>query len=1301
MSRSTKTFFILPILFLLLAPTITAKNSVSSKSEHFSGEVNVTPSTNTEGIYGSPTEAVKGKRVTFTTWISTVKRDDVDFGDYVQWYVIKPNGSVITGEQDELSCCAAGGPRDTATYTFQSTGNYKIKVVFSDDQSPSSYSPISAYWVVQVSEATGSLKVTISPSEARSNGAGWRVKDSDGNLSNWFTSGHTVSGLPTGNYTVYYNEISGWKSPDSDMGTITAKDTSFESGKYTPTFTNPSIVDRGISKSNISAPQDTPVEFNRGEEIRVWYEVKNPNDEQVEVVLGASLDPPEGSLIDDEANDEHQIISANSTRWFSRPFKIPNDAQVGKYGIGLGLLNPDKTEHYDDIDWYQGWVEVKEVSPDENVSISPVVPLEKKSVLQEGGMGFRLFKLVDEDGLPVGDKSLKIHIVNDGHGNSVDLTRTTDANGVFKCFFTGAKAGSTHTYTFETTNLSLNQQVSFDYKVISREWTKYWKAGSKVSKSIGITGYITAGNSDGLELGMDESGWMKINRNFQRSTGVGVQVGADFSLGGVVEASANIGSVEANIIHLQSDNYLFDQPFSSSDQQLAEAALLIATTGRLQLNSSSVGGASSPIAGLLIEAFTSNISGYRNYKHKSAFSYGLSGSLESGAELGIGFTDNGSRKGGLGFNAGATLDGKITALANMIKYPDRDQMGFEWSQVTDSFIGVSAILKQFPFFEKTDKFSKEIIFNSSTGEPEKLVYSLDNGSKVLQYIVKSDRDSDNDGTNDLQEMARKMEAVDRMIDTWGSLPMVPLGPEEIKNQFNQFLQIVKSENIIVDYKIISNEVSGQVTFGGDFTFSVKVTIGMGRSIEFNIRKRWLEERGYILNGKRYYTAFYTKDSFIKDSFPSFQEIIDKATDGLWRYVSDSLFSTWKNLQAGASWTMDVAVKTGEGVTAGVAEVAGDANSLSEDVNAGLNSWFEDTFTSKDGQLKTLSEPRQLAEPLRWEGLLSVGPFHKFEPEGYALEEPAELTLTYAQETVPSGLNETNINLYRWRSDEGRWVEVESQIDKEANEVTADIKIFSTYTLGIDVAPNAPSGLEARGGQDTVHLSWNTIEVSDFAGFNLYRSKDKDGAYNKLNDSPVRSTEYNDGNITPDTTYYYKLTSVDNSGNESGYSQIVQAKASATPAVFRVNAADNVYADKSFHGKTFKSGNADLAEKVKVNGEVEPGDVLSLDPTNPKHYRKSQKAYSPLATGVVSTRPGVTLSEGTRPLRATLALMGTVPVKATAENGPIQPGDLLATSSKPGYAMVCNDKNKCSGAIVGKALEPLKKGEEKILILVVG
>ncbi|MCS7198074.1 MAG: hypothetical protein NZ930_05290 [Candidatus Bipolaricaulota bacterium] len=64
----------------------------------------------------------------------------------------------------------------------------------------------------------------------------------------------------------------------------------------------------------------------------------------------------------------------------------------------------------------------------------------------------------------------------------------------------------------------------------------------------------------------------------------------------------------------------------------------------------------------------------------------------------------------------------------------------------------------------------------------------------------------------------------------------------------------------------------------------------------------------------------------------------------------------------------------------------------------------------------------------------------------------------------------------------------------------------------------------------------------------------------------------------------------------------------------------------------------------------------------------------------------------------LALLGRVPVKATTENGPIRPGDLLTSSSKPGYAMRCASSYVCEGALLGKALEALNVGEGVILML---
>jgi hypothetical protein len=63
------------------------------------------------------------------------------------------------------------------------------------------------------------------------------------------------------------------------------------------------------------------------------------------------------------------------------------------------------------------------------------------------------------------------------------------------------------------------------------------------------------------------------------------------------------------------------------------------------------------------------------------------------------------------------------------------------------------------------------------------------------------------------------------------------------------------------------------------------------------------------------------------------------------------------------------------------------------------------------------------------------------------------------------------------------------------------------------------------------------------------------------------------------------------------------------------------------------------------------------------------------------------------------LVGRVYCKVDSQYARIQVGDLLTTSSTPGYAMKADDPAKAFGAIVGKALKPLETGRGLIPILV--
>jgi len=130
---------------------------------------------------------------------------------------------------------------------------------------------------------------------------------------------------------------------------------------------------------------------------------------------------------------------------------------------------------------------------------------------------------------------------------------------------------------------------------------------------------------------------------------------------------------------------------------------------------------------------------------------------------------------------------------------------------------------------------------------------------------------------------------------------------------------------------------------------------------------------------------------------------------------------------------------------------------------------------------------------------------------------------------------------------------------------------------------------------------------------------------------------------------------------------------------------------------------DIAEWTSARGEVGAGTVVSLDVERTNSVRGSQRAYDTRVAGVVSAKPGVILGEG-GPNKALVATTGRVKVRVNAERAPIQIGDLLVTSNIPGVAMksqplrVHGRLMHRPGTIIGKALEPLAKGQAEILVL---
>jgi hypothetical protein len=75
---------------------------------------------------------------------------------------------------------------------------------------------------------------------------------------------------------------------------------------------------------------------------------------------------------------------------------------------------------------------------------------------------------------------------------------------------------------------------------------------------------------------------------------------------------------------------------------------------------------------------------------------------------------------------------------------------------------------------------------------------------------------------------------------------------------------------------------------------------------------------------------------------------------------------------------------------------------------------------------------------------------------------------------------------------------------------------------------------------SVALSWAASTSPGVIGYNVYRSATSGGSYTKLNGSPGALTTYTDSAVQAGQTYYYVVTAVDASSNESAHSNQAQA-----------------------------------------------------------------------------------------------------------------------------------------------------------------
>ncbi|MFN0137793.1 MAG: hypothetical protein ACKVS9_16945 [Phycisphaerae bacterium] len=135
--------------------------------------------------------------------------------------------------------------------------------------------------------------------------------------------------------------------------------------------------------------------------------------------------------------------------------------------------------------------------------------------------------------------------------------------------------------------------------------------------------------------------------------------------------------------------------------------------------------------------------------------------------------------------------------------------------------------------------------------------------------------------------------------------------------------------------------------------------------------------------------------------------------------------------------------------------------------------------------------------------------------------------------------------------------------------------------------------------------------------------------------------------------------------------------------------------------------ADVAEKfpVSCNKDLKPGTVVMIDSANPGKLCLARGAYNKRVAGVISGGNGLPAGTilGNLPGHEdapAVALSGRVWVYCDATEHAIEAGDLLTTSDTPGHAMLASDASRSHGAVIGKAMTELGRGETGMVLVLV-
>jgi len=108
------------------------------------------------------------------------------------------------------------------------------------------------------------------------------------------------------------------------------------------------------------------------------------------------------------------------------------------------------------------------------------------------------------------------------------------------------------------------------------------------------------------------------------------------------------------------------------------------------------------------------------------------------------------------------------------------------------------------------------------------------------------------------------------------------------------------------------------------------------------------------------------------------------------------------------------------------------------------------------------------------------------------------------------------------------------VDAAGRNLESEIKTFTTTSTA---RPEAPQGLSLSkiANSNIVQLEWIRFDSTDSAGYRVYRAFSAQGPFNVI--GSVNHNRYSDNDVSPGVKYYYRVTQLAGSGDESSPSAV--------------------------------------------------------------------------------------------------------------------------------------------------------------------